>query len=85
MPSNMRCEIELLKTDVSGLRGEVDGLRADVKRIDTQLYAVIVEQSRARGDIEWLKENMLTRGEFQTGMRKMMNHLDGLAGLIKRV
>jgi hypothetical protein len=43
---------------------------------DEGLRAVRIEQARARGDIEWLKENMLTRGEFQTSMSFLLGRFD---------
>jgi len=47
------------------------------------LHNVLVEQARARGDIEWLKENMVTRGEYKAGMDQLLGKLDGIAGKIE--
>jgi hypothetical protein len=57
-----------------------EDMQAQFDRIDALLHNVVVEQARARGDIEWLKANSMTRDEFKNYFGLILDRLDGLSG-----
>jgi DNA repair exonuclease SbcCD ATPase subunit len=92
--SEMKRRIESMERRIESLQTQMsDGFaRIDAKfeqmdgrsgQVDKRLHALTVEQARARGDIEWLKENMLTRGEYREGMSLLLGRLDGIAGTME--
>jgi len=84
MSSDMGRSIESVGAAVEALHEDLrlfrDHNAAEFERVDVRLHALTVEQARARGDIESLKENSATRGELRAGVDLIMNRLDGLAG-----
>lgn len=87
MSGAMQQQFDGMKAEFSGVKqrlGDVE-LRLDkvehrLTTVEATLHNVVVEQARARGDIEWLKGNMLTRDEFRTAFGVIIGHLEGLAG-----
>jgi hypothetical protein len=61
-----------LKTELGRVNERLDGH-------DVWLRGITTEQARARGDIEWLKENMVSRGEFRAAMDQLLGRFDGFA------
>ncbi len=58
----------------------MDLLESTIAKIDGHFHAMAVEQARARGDIEELKRDMVTRSEFHSVMNLVLTRLDGIAG-----
>jgi len=55
-------------------------VQAQFDRIDALLLDIVADQARARGDIEWLKTNTVTRDEFKNGISLILDRFDALAG-----
>ncbi len=90
MSEAMRHDIDAIKTQLTSMtetlarQGELHaGHDRRFDSVEKTLHNVVVEQARARGDIEWLKDNMLTRTEHKTDMNLILNRLDGIAGKIE--
>jgi len=69
----MQLQLDGIKTELSGVQRRLDGVEKTVRN-------VVVEQARARGDIEWLKINSMTRDEFKNYFGLILDRLDGLSG-----
>jgi hypothetical protein len=65
-----------LKTEISLFKEQVS---SEFVRVDERLRALTVEQARARGDIEWLKGNMVTRDEFKSSINLILGRFDSFA------
>ncbi|MFI5361785.1 MAG: hypothetical protein ACHQ49_07425 [Elusimicrobiota bacterium] len=89
--SELQLYKELMSAESSRVRAELkqskERMESELARMDGQfaahddgLRALRIEQARARGDIEWLKENMLTRGEFQASMNFLIGRFDAFLG-----
>lgn len=68
-----------LKADIVSVRTELDRVNERWDARDGWLRGITTEQARARGDIEWLKENMISRGEFRAAMDQILGRFDGFA------
>lgn len=87
--AELKDEIGSLRTEFKAeLKSEITGVWTELGRVnerldghDAWLRGITTEQARARGDIEWLKENMVSRGEFKSGMSQIMGRFDGFASL----
>ncbi|OGR98123.1 MAG: hypothetical protein A2V88_06140 [Elusimicrobia bacterium RBG_16_66_12] len=94
--TELKADIAAVRTEIGSLRSEfktelkseITGVRAELGRVnkrldghDVWLRGITTEQARARGDIEWLKENMVSRGEFKSAMNQIMGRFDGFASL----
>jgi hypothetical protein len=68
---------------LDGVEHRLDGVEQRLGSVESTLHNVVVEQARARGDIEWLRGNSVTRDEYKSGVNLILNRLDGLAGMIE--
>jgi hypothetical protein len=80
MTKDMQHQLDGIKCEMSAVKHNLAIVDQRLGTVETTLRNVVVEQSRARGDIEWLKENSVTRGEFKSGLDLILTRIDGLAG-----
>lgn len=83
MSEDMRHALTAVRTEIAGVAERLDGHDRRFDGVDKTIRSIAVEQARARGDIEWLKDNMVTRTEYKAGMDLILGKLDGIAGKLE--
>ncbi len=81
--TNHTMTLHTVVQDIDGIKVTLAGHTDRLGSVEHILRKVVVEQAHARGDIEWLKENTVTRTEYRAGMDQILGKLDGIAGKIE--
>ena len=83
--SSLKTSVASLETSVSSLETSVSSLETSVSSLETSVASLKTDVSEVKGtivalqdDLEFVKENMVTKVELAESESRMLTHIDGL-------